>query len=100
VGGFEDGPSEDCPGLLPLVIQGKLRPLLIEAGALTPDDSVDFVPPYIRRQMTAKLQASKENQRPLSNIPLSTKDHGITHKTRHHEVEEDDGCPSDGCELP
>ena len=88
--------------MLPLVIQGKLRPLLIEAGALTPDDSVDFVPPYVRRQMTSKLAASKENQRPLSSIKSSmSTTTGAKQETHHDAVEEeDDGCPSDGCELP
>ena len=85
--------------MLPLVIQGKLRPLLIEAGALVPDDSVDFVPPYVRRQMTSKLGASKENQRPLSSIPSSMSTTMGSKNELHHEVE-DDGCPSDGCELP
>ena len=34
VGGFDGGVSEDQPGILDLAFQGKLRPLLEDAGAL------------------------------------------------------------------
>lgn len=34
VGGCDDGPSDDAPGLVPLAFQGKLLPMLTEAGAL------------------------------------------------------------------
>lgn len=34
IGGFNDGPSEDAPGLVPLAFDGRLRPMLVEAGSL------------------------------------------------------------------
>lgn len=34
VGGYSDGPSDEAPGLVPLAFDGKLRPMLAEAGAL------------------------------------------------------------------
>jgi glutaredoxin len=34
VGGFSDGPSDAAPGLVNLAFDGKLRPMLKEAGAL------------------------------------------------------------------
>ena len=41
IGGFEEGPSDDAPGLIYLAFCGKLRPLLIESGALEPIPGTD-----------------------------------------------------------
>jgi len=35
VGGFSDGPTEEAPGLVNLAFDGKLRPMLVESGALS-----------------------------------------------------------------
>jgi glutaredoxin 3 len=42
IGGCDDGPSEEAPGLIPLAFQGKLRSLLIKAGALEKDFQIDL----------------------------------------------------------
>ena len=34
VGGYSDGPTDEAPVLVPLSFDGKLRPMLEEAGAL------------------------------------------------------------------
>lgn len=42
IGGMDDGPTFEAPGVLKLAIQGKLRGMLIKAGALDKDYSVDL----------------------------------------------------------
>ena len=42
VGGCDDGPTEQAPGVIPLAFQGKLRAKLIKAGALEKDFMIDL----------------------------------------------------------
>jgi len=97
VGGFEDGPSADCPGLMSLLAAGRLRPLLIEAGALSPAPDVDFVPPFARRQLADVVAKAKENVRPYTVIPAGTM---ASFSAPAESNAADDECPSDGCDLP
>jgi glutaredoxin len=101
IGGCDDGPSPECPGLMKLAIQGKLRPLLIESGALAVDDLVDFAPPFARRILASSLSSAKENTRasthPTSAAPST---HPVVVSAGSTD-EGDDECPSDGqCEVP
>lgn len=100
VGGCDDGPSPDCPGIMALAIQGKLRPLLIEAGAMVADDLVDFAPPFARRILATALSNAKENKR--SNDPITTTSPIQQVVVSAGPIDEgDDECPSDGaCEIP
>ena len=34
IGGFDGGKNDDAPGMVDLAFQGKLRPMLLEAGAM------------------------------------------------------------------
>ena len=38
IGGCNDGPTKDAPGLVPLAFQNKLFPILIAAGAFPGED--------------------------------------------------------------
>ena len=43
IGGCDDGPNEDAPGLVKLAFRGTLRPMLISAGVLKPLIGIDNV---------------------------------------------------------
>lgn len=95
IGGCEDGPTPECPGLVPLALQGKLRPMLIEAGTLTPHEDVDYAPGYARRSLLESVSGAKENV------------YGVIDKSAVIGVgfdispEAEGECPSDNeCELP
>jgi glutaredoxin len=107
VGGCEDGPSDECPGIVQLAFQGRLRPMLIEAGALDTDISVDFVPSYARRAIVSeggvsyKTQSitSEESTKTSVTSPPTTVKSGFEDLSVNNSF--DDDCPSDdACELP
>ena len=100
MGGFDDGPSAFCPGLMPLLAAGRLRPLLIEAGALSPAPDVDFVPPFARRQLADAVAQAKENERPYKVTPLPPMASVVATESSGEGNAADDECPSDGCDLP
>jgi glutaredoxin len=37
IGGYEDGPNEESPGLVPLAFRGELRKILVASGAIEKD---------------------------------------------------------------
>eukprot|EP01041_Mallomonas_annulata_P003158 gene3158-6230_t len=43
IGGCDDGPDVNSPGLIPLAFSGKLRPMLIEAKVMSPVTGIDTV---------------------------------------------------------
>lgn len=101
IGGCEDGPSAECAGLIPLALQGKLRPLLIEAGALKPSENVDYAPGYARRMMlTAVADASENKSTPGSIAKRAGQKEAEPFVSMGASEEFDSDCPSDGCELP
>ena len=50
VGGYEDGPTAEAPGLVPLAFAGRLRPMLIQCGALARDPKVDMDVEVVKKE--------------------------------------------------
>jgi glutaredoxin len=118
VGGCEDGPSAECPGIVKLAFQGRLRPMLIEAKALDADAHVDFAPSYARRAIMSECSSETEetgqhsNQHSHSDSDAKGENGGETKTVvalrgvepfvdESQLPEFEDNCPSDtDCEIP
>ena len=102
IGGCEDGPSIESPGLIPLAMEGKLRPMLIEAGVLSPDEAVDFVPGNARRKLFTSFNKSNTttSSSTLGTVGVTHNDDKLDNHHKNHNGGDDFECPSDNeCEV-
>lgn len=77
IGGCDDGPSTEAPGLVPLAFSGLLRPMLIQSGALAKDPKVDgdvvlpAFPAVTKAAVDIDYDSSLEKRMEVGNIVKS-----------------------------